>query len=115
MSWNLRQKIEAAANRAVYWLSGDAFQDKVSKYLGFVFYVFVLLCGMIVWSLVAENDMVRIESNERVIEDLRINYQQKQLDFVGLNNRTRIDNLLEVHHSKLHAPTEPPKKIQLEK
>lgn len=120
MGWNIKQKIgkavSKAVNKAVFWLSGDAaLQKGISRNLGFVFYLFALVCGIIAWSLVVENDLVKVENNERIIEDLRINYQQKQLDLVGLNNRTTIDNLLKKHKSNLQAPQEPPKTIQLTK
>ena len=62
-----------------------------------------------------EQNLVKVQKNERVLQELRISYQQRTLDLVGMNNRSKIDALLKANGSKLHAPVEPPKRIELEK
>lgn len=108
-------KGKKALKKTTEWLSGDVLLNKrVDRNLGFIFYVFVLLCLLIAWSLNVEKDLVRVEKNEAVISDLKINYQQRTLDLVGLNSRFRVEELLKKNHSTLAAPSDPPKRVKIE-
>ena len=117
MSGNLKQKIRKVIDRIVSRisiLSGDMLVERgVDRQLGFIFYCFALVCVMIAWSLMVEQNLVRVQKNERELQELRISYQQRTLDIVGMNNRTRIDKMLKAEGSKLHAPQRPPKRIVL--
>jgi len=111
-----RGRIKRFMDKVISYLSGDKLiQWGVDRQLGFIFYVFVIICVSIAWSLMVEQNLVKVQKNERALQELRISYQQRTLDLVGMNNRTRIDGLLKASGSKLHAPVEPPKRIELEK
>ena len=108
-------KIKRVVDKVVSYLSGDKLiQWGVDRQLGFIFFVFVIICVSIAWSLMVEQNLVKVQKNEKTLQELRISYQQRTLDLVGMNNRTRIDGLLKASGSKLHAPVEPPKRIELE-
>ena len=95
--------------------SGDLLIKRgIDKQLGFIFYVFCCICLFIMWSLTVESQLARVQDNEKVLADLRINYQQKTLDLVGMNNRTKVDNLLKKQNSTLHGPVDPPTVIKVE-
>lgn len=117
MSGNLKQKIRKFFDRLVSrvsFLSGDVLVERgVDRQLGFIFYCFVLVCIIIAWSLLVEQNLVRVQKNDKQLQELRISYQQRTLDIVGMNNRTRIDKMLKAEGSKLHAPVQPPKRIVL--
>ena len=117
MSGDLKQKIRKVIDRIVSRisiLSGDMLVERgVDRQLGFIFYCFALVCVIIAWSLMVEQNLVRVQKNERELQELRISYQQRTLDIVGMNNRTRIDKMLKAEGSKLHAPQRPPKRIVL--
>ena len=109
-------RIKRLVDKAVSYLSGDKLiQWGVDRQLGFIFYVFLLICVSIAWSLMVEQNLVKVQKNEKELQELRISYQQRTLDLVGMNNRTRIDGLLKAGGSKLHAPVEPPKRIEMDK
>ena len=109
-------KIKRFANKVVSFLSGDKLiQWGVDRQLGFISYIFILVCITIAWSLLVEQNLVKVQRNERQLQELRISYQQRTLDLVGMNNRTKIDRMLKAQNSKLHAPVDPPKRIVLEK
>ena len=109
-------KIKGIVDKLISFLSGDKLiQWGVDRQLGFIFYIFVLICVSIAWSLLVEQSLVRVQKNERELQELRISYQQRTLDLVGMNNRTRIDGMLKSQGSKLHAPENPPQRIILEK
>ena len=109
-------RFKRLVDKVVSYLSGDKLIEwGVDRQLGFIFYIFLIVCASIAWSLMVEQDLVRVQKNEKTLQELRISYQQRTLDLVGMNNRTRIDGLLKASGSKLHAPVEPPKRIELEK
>ena len=108
-------RIKRFMDKVISYLSGDKLiQWGVDRQLGFIFFVFVIICVSIAWSLMVEQNLVKVQKNEKTLQELRISYQQRTLDLVGMNNRTRIDGLLKASGSKLHAPVEPPKRIELE-
>lgn len=112
MSGKLTDILAKVIRKMIDWLSGDAALRKgVGKQLGFVFYIFLLLCSVITWSLIVESDLVKVKNNDKVIEELRISSQQRQLDYVGLNNRNKVERMLKNAGSKLEEPTDPPQRI----
>ena len=109
-------RIKRFIDKVVGFLSGDKLIEwGVDRQLGFIIYIFALICVTIAWSLMVEQNLVAVQKNERELQELRISYQQHTLDLVGMNNRTRIDGMLKAQGSKFHAPTEPPKRIILDK
>ena len=109
-------RFKRLVDKVVSYLSGDKLIEwGVDRQLGFIFYIFLIICASIAWSLMVEQDLVKVQKNEKALQELRISYQQRTLDLVGMNNRTRIDGLLKASGSKLHAPVKPPKRIELEK
>ena len=109
-------KIKDIVDKLISYLSGDKLIEwGVDRQLGFISYIFVIICISIAWSLMVEKNLVQVQKNERALQELRISYQQHTLDLVGMNNRTKIDGMLKARGSKLHAPTEPARLIVLEK
>lgn len=107
-------------SRCVAWLgkalSGDLLLKwGVDRYLGLVCYGFLLLSALIAWSLTVENDMVKVQDNERRLEELRIHYHQTELNYVGMDSRSTINRMLESYNSRLKAPTCPPGRIVIHK
>lgn len=108
-------KIKSLFDRLVDYLSGDAIiKHGWDRQLGLFVYIFVLICLSIGWTLAAERRLVEVRNNERIIQELRISYQQRTLDVVGMNNRTKVDRMLKECNSSLTAPVTPPKRIVLE-
>ena len=113
---NIRERFKKIFDKVVSYLSGDKLiQWGVDRQLGFITYVFLIICASIAWSLFVEQNLVKVQKNERVLQELLISYQQHTLDLVGMNNRSKIDALLKANGSKLHAPVDPPKRIELDK
>ena len=109
-------RFKRLVDKVVSYLSGDKLIEwGVDRQLGFIFFVFLIICASIAWSLMVEQNLVQVQKNEKELQELRISYQQRTLDLVGMNNRTRINGLLKASGSKLHAPVEPPKRIELDK
>ena len=109
-------KIKDIVDKLISYLSGDKLIEwGVDRQLGFIFYIFAIVCISIGWSLLVEQNLVKVQKNERELQELRISYQQRTLDLVGMNNRTKIDGMLKARDSQLHAPQDPPRRIVLDK
>lgn len=93
--------------------SGDILlRKRVDRHMGFVFYIFVLFCAIIAWSLYVEKQLVKVEQNTRTIEALEVSYHQRSIELVSLDQRTKIESMLEACKSELKAPVEPAKVIR---
>lgn len=116
MKGNFKKKIRKAIKKSTKFLSGDILIEKnVDRHIGFAVYIFVLVVLFITWNLAVESRLVKVQENERTIQELRISYQQRTLELVGMNNRTKIDRMLRERNSTLHPPVTPPRKIEQEK
>lgn len=93
--------------------SGDLLlRKRVDHHMGFVFYIFVLFCCIIAWSLRVEKQLVKVEQNAKTIEALEVSYHQRSIELVSLDQRTKIESMLEGYKSDLKAPVEPAKVIK---
>ena len=115
----LGEKIRSATGKSLRFLgkhlSGDTMLNHgIERYLGFAVYAFFLVCLAIAWNLVVENDLVKVQDNARKIESLKIEYHQKELDYIGINSRSRINGLLKSYGSTLREPSAPPQRIKKE-
>lgn len=94
-------------------VSGDIITKKgIDRKLPFIIYIFFLIILYIVWGLMVEDKMTVIRNNEKEIETLKIEYYQKELTLTGLNQKSRVEELLLKNGIKdLKAPEDPPQRI----
>ena len=99
--------------RVIDVVSGDIITKKgLYKRLPFIVYVFFLMNLYIIWCLMVEDKMAQIRKNDAVIEDLKIEYYQKELTLTGLNQKSKIEILLYNNGLyELKAPQNPPQRI----
>ena len=84
----------------------------IDKKLPFIIYIFVLIILYIIWGLMVEDKMTVIRDNEKEIETLKIEYYQKELTLTGLNQKSKVENLLLQNGiTDLKAPVDPPQRI----
>lgn len=94
--------------RIYRFFTGDWMIEGIERQLGFIFFVFVIFCGIIFWSLMVESRLVQVVENTHIIDSLGIARDQKALDLLGLDSRGSVEELLEKNNSKLKAPVLPP-------
>ena len=98
-------------------LFGGEFITKkgVDRQVPFIFLCFILISLYLMWGLWVEDRMAQINRNEKVIEELKIEYHEKDLRLTGLDQRTRIERMLKNNgNNTLHAPQKPPQRIVIE-
>ena len=87
----------------------------VDRQLLFIFFCFMLISLYLIWGLWVEDRMAAINKNEKVLEELKIEYHEKNLKLTGLDQRTRIEKMLiGSGNTSLHSPVDPPKRIVIE-
>lgn len=107
------ERAEKYKKHFIELFSGDIIlHKKFDRQLGLVFYIFALICVIISWSLYVERQLVKVENNAKEIEALEVSYHQRSIELVGLDQRTKIEKMLEECHSTLRAPTEPARMIE---
>lgn len=75
-------------------------------------YVFVLVILYITLNLLIEKSMTIRQENDRIIEELRIDYTQKSLELVSIDTRSKVKEMLEKTGSDLEEPRQAPVKIE---
>lgn len=100
-------------SRIIDVVSGDIITKRgIDKKLPFIIYIFFLIILYIMWGLMVEDKMTVIKDNEKEIETLKIEYYQKELTLTGLNQKSKVENLLLQNGIKdLKAPEDPPQRI----
>lgn len=110
------EKAKKAKKWFVELFSGDIILHKgIDHQMGIFFYVFALFCIIIAWSLYVENQLVKIEKNTKEIEALEVSYHQRDIELIGLDQRTKIEKMLDECSSSLKAPVEPARVIERDK
>ncbi|MBR5736268.1 MAG: hypothetical protein IKX60_05715 [Bacteroidales bacterium] len=104
---------KAILSNVIDVVSGDIITKKgIDKKLPFIIYIFFLIILYIIWGLMVEDKMTVIRDNEKEIETLKIEYYQKELTLTGLNQKSKVENLLLQNGiNDLKAPKDPPQRI----
>jgi hypothetical protein len=102
------QRIKKITGGLIDFFSGDIILRKgLDRKMWFFLYIFGLFCVIILWSLMVESRLVKVERNEQTIKELEVNLHQRTVELVGLNKRSRIENMLKASGSTLKAPKDP--------
>ena len=106
--------------KALSWFTGlfggeNIAKKGVDRQILFIFFCFILISLYLMWGLWVEDRMALIDKNEKRIEELQIEFHEKDLQLTGLDQRTRIEKmLLSGGNTSLHAPQDPPQRIVIE-
>lgn len=79
----------------------------LERYIGFVAYIFLLVCTFIFWNLMVESNLVKVVDGENQIKELKIYRDQTAIELLKLDHRSTVEELLKANGSSLQAPTEP--------
>ena len=101
-------KAQKITRKFVSIFSGDFILNrKLDRYVWFAVYIFVLFSSIIAWSLMVENNLVKVRKNEKTIEALNIARDQRSVELLSIDRRSTLEELLRKNHSTLQAPKRP--------
>lgn len=86
----------------------------MSKQMTFILTIFITVICLIIWNMKVEEEMVKSENLLEEVENLKIQYTHKNIEFISLNKRTTIEEMLERSGSTLKAPTKPAQIVDIE-
>ncbi|MCF0167364.1 MAG: hypothetical protein HUJ93_01785 [Bacteroidales bacterium] len=82
------------------------------RHIRFVVYLFFLISCYLLWNLWVEDKLVKIKNNDADIEQLKVVYYKNNSDLMGLDQRSKVEQMLSAHGLEdLHAPADPPMTI----
>ncbi|MBE6234056.1 MAG: hypothetical protein E7118_06245 [Bacteroidales bacterium] len=80
---------------------------RVDKLFPFILYVFFLALTSIWLSYKADQTMYKVETNKKIIENLKIDNARKTCEIVGMTRISTVEKMLEESGSKVKAPDKP--------
>lgn len=80
---------------------------KIDKIFPEIAYTFLLLLLAIIFNLMVDRTLVKVEDNKKELQELEIQYTQKTYELVQLSRRSTVARLLEQSGSKVKEPEEP--------
>jgi len=80
---------------------------KIDKIFPEIAYTFLLLLLAIIFNLMVDRTLVKVEDNKKELQELEIQYTQKTYELVQLSRRSTVAGLLEQSGSKVKEPEKP--------
>ena len=80
---------------------------RVDKLFPFILYTFALALTSIWLSYKADQTMYRVETNKKIIENLKIDNAKKTCEIVGLTRISTVEKMLLEARSEVKAPDKP--------
>jgi len=85
---------------------------EAGKFFIHILYTFFLF-AMVIWlSLMIDDTLNRVERNNALIKELKIEEAQKEYDLMTLERRSRVEYLLRTMGSEVQAPGKPAVRIE---
>lgn len=74
---------------------------KVDKYLLHIAYTFFLFAMVILFSMLVDNTLAKVERNNELLKELNVEYTEKTYELAKLNRRSTVDEMLRRQGSKV--------------
>lgn len=87
----------------------------ILQHVKFVLYIFVLIILYISINFGIERSLLIERRNQKELKHLKADYTSKSAKLLYQSKRAEIEKRLLEHNSKLVKPTEPPRRILIEK
>lgn len=85
---------------------------RADKALGHIAYVVLLFMCIILFNIMVDSTLVKVESNKKVLQELEIQYTQRTYELVQLTRRSTVSRLLEESGSQVKEPEVPAKVLK---
>lgn len=82
------------------------------RFIIHIVYIFILIWSLIYSSLKIDQTLLRMESNRKELEDLRIYHAQKTSELASYNRLSTINDLLKEAGSEVTIPQRPADRIK---
>lgn len=83
----------------------------VDKYFIHIAYTFLLFWLIILYSMMVQGTLAKVEKNRSAVNDLKINHSYKTVQLVSLGRLQTVEDLLKEHGSDITLPEKPADKL----
>ena len=80
---------------------------RIDRAFPYILWTFFLGCLSIWWGYMTEQTMLKVETNKKTIEQLKIDHAKKTYDLVKLNRISTVETMLLEYGSEVKAPDKP--------
>ena len=109
--WKIKDLGVFVVNTLTSFLRGELLLKlNIGKFFPQIIWTFILFALVILFSLGVDTTLVKVESNNEVLQDLEILHTQKSYELQQLKRRTRVSTLLKQLGSELDTPAKPAEK-----
>ena len=84
---------------------------RLDKYFIHIAYTFLLVWLIILYSMMVQNTLAKVESNRSAVNDLKIFHAQKTVKLVSLGRLQTVEKLLKEQGSEITLPEKPANKL----
>ena len=84
---------------------------RVDKYFIHIAYTFFIFWIIIIWSILVESSLAKVEYSKKALEDLKIYNADKTVQLVELSRLRTVEELLKKQGSQVSVPTKPANRI----
>ena len=85
---------------------------RLDKYFIHIAYTFLLVWLIILYSMMVQNTLAKVESNRSAVNDLKIFHAQKTVKLVSLGRLQTVEKLLKEQGSEITLPEKPANRLE---
>lgn len=108
----MKKVLVAIKNTFLAILKGELLlRMRLDKYFIHIAYTFLLVWLIILYSMMVQNTLAKVESNRSAVNDLKIFHAQKTVKLVSLGRLQTVEKLLKEQGSEITLPEKPANKL----
>ena len=109
----MKKVFVAIKNTLMVILKGELLlRMRLDKYFIHIAYTFLLVWLIILYSMMVQNTLAKVESNRSAVNDLKIFHAQKTVKLVSLGRLQTVEKLLKEQGSEITLPEKPANRLE---
>ena len=110
---DMKKVFVAIKNTFLAILKGELLlRMRLDKYFIHIAYTFLLVWLIILYSMMVQNTLAKVESNRSAVNDLKIFHAQKTVKLVSLGRLQTVEKLLKEQGSEITLPEKPANRLE---
>ena len=107
-NWSWKAAANAVKEFIIALGRGDlVLRMRIDRAFPYILWTFLLGCGSIWWSYMAEQTMLKVKNNENQLKELKIKHAQYTYELVQMDRAGKVADILEMMGSDIEPPHKP--------
>jgi hypothetical protein len=112
-NWSWKAAANAVKEFIIALGRGDlVLRMRIDRAFPYILWTFFLGCLSIWWSYMTEQTMLKVEKNEDILKELRIENIQMTYELVQMDRMGKVEEILNKMESKVQPPQKPADKLK---